>query len=180
MEKWSTKTLAEAGLMVALAVLLSRIPLYQAPMGGSITAGSMIPIILFAIRWGVGPGIVAGGIFGLIKLILGGYIYTPIQAILEYPVAFGLLGLAGIIPMKNTEFKTKDYLKIVLGTFLAIGGRFLCHFIAGIVFFGKYTPEGSRVWVYSLVYQAQYLLPEFLISAIVLLLIWKPISRIEK
>lgn len=179
MKKWSTKMLTEAGIMIALAVLLSRIKIYEAPMGGSVTAGSMIPIILFALRWGVKPGIITGTTFGVLKLILGGSVYTPVQAILEYPIAFGFLGLAGIISI-NKEFKLADYLKVILGVLLAIGGRFLCHFIAGIVFFGQYTPEGISTWKYSLVYQLQYLLPEFIISAIILSLIWKPISKIDK
>ncbi len=54
----------EAGIMIALAYLLSRIKIYEAPQGGSVTAGSMIPILLFAMRWGgVGPGIITGGLF---------------------------------------------------------------------------------------------------------------------
>ena len=179
MKKWSTKMLIEAGIMIALATILSRIKIYKAPMGGSVTAGSMIPIILFALRWGTKPGIITGATFGVLKIILGGSVYTPIQAILEYPVAYGLLGFVGIISL-NEEFKVNDYFKLVLGVFLAIGGRFLCHFIAGIVFFKQYTPEGISPWKYSLGYQAQYLLPEFIISAIILSLIWKPISKIEK
>ncbi len=110
--------LTEAGIMIALSVLLSRIKIYEAPMGGSVTAGSMIPIILFALRWGgVKPGVITGATFGgVLKLMLGGYVYTPIQAILEYPIAFGLLGLAGIIST-NEEFKPVDYLRVVLGVF---------------------------------------------------------------
>lgn len=179
MKKWSTKMLTEAGIMIALAILLSRIKVYKAPMGGSVTAGSIIPIILFALRWGAKPGIITGTTFGVLKLMLGGSVYTPIQAILEYPVAYGILGLAGIISI-NDEFKLVDYLKVILGALLSIGGRFLCHLIAGIVFFGEYTPEGMSVWKYSFGYQLQYLLPEFIISAIILSLIWKPISKIEK
>lgn len=62
MKKWSTKMVVEAGIMIALAYLLSRIKIYEAPQGGSVTAGSMIPILLFAMRWGVGPGIITGAI----------------------------------------------------------------------------------------------------------------------
>lgn len=180
MKKWSTKMLAEAGIMIALSVLLSRIKVYEAPMGGSVTAGSMIPILLFAIRWGVGPGMITGATFGVLKLILGGSVYTPVQAILEYPIAFGLLGLAGVISISEKEFEIADYLRIILGTLMAIGGRFLCHFFAGVVFFGKYAPEGMSPWKYSFGYQITYLLPEFIISALILSLIWKPISRIGK
>lgn len=168
--------LVEAGIMIGLATVLNTFKIFTAPMGGSITAGSMIPILLFALRWGVGPGMFAGATFGVLKLILGGSIYTPVQAILEYPVAFALLGIAG---MYSTSFKTDketNYFKLVLSIFLAIGGRFLCHFIAGIVFFGKYA-EGMHPWLYSLLYQATYLIPEFIISALILSLIWKPLNR---
>ena len=180
MKKWSTRMLVEAGIMIALSVLLSRIKIYEAPQGGSVTAGSMIPIMLFAMRWGVGPGITAGITFGILKLILGGYIFSPIQAILEYPVAFGFLGLAGIFSNSIENSKEGNYFQVVISVFLAIAGRFLCHLLAGVVFFGEYTPEGMNPWIYSLGYQSSYLIPEFIVSAIILSLIWKPISKVSK
>lgn len=179
MKKWSTKMLVEAGLMIALAVLLSRFKVYQAPQGGSVTAGSMIPILLFAMRWGLKPGIVAGATFGLLKLILGGWIFTPTQAILEYPIAFGFLGLAGIFSSYIRDFNKEKYIKIILSVFLAIAGRFLCHLLAGVIFFSEYAGT-QNPWIYSFIYQASYLVPEFIVSAIILSLIWKPISRVEK
>lgn len=184
MKKWTTKMLVEAGLMLALAVILSRIKIYQAPQGGSVTAGSMIPILLFALRWGLGPGIICGGAFGLLKLLLGGYIFTPIQAILEYPLAFAFLGLTGIFAnsIDFNSWKKLDlqaYGKIIISVFLAIGGRFICHLFAGVIFFGNYAGS-QNPWIYSGLYQASYLLPEFLISAIILSLLWKPLRRIGK
>lgn len=169
--------IVEAGIMLALSIVLSRFKVYEAPMGGSVTAGSMIPIILFALRWGVGPGIVAGATFGVLKIILGGWIFSPIQAILEYPIAFGFLGLAGLF--SNKKDNSNYYANTLIGTFLAIGGRFICHFLAGIIFFSEYAGD-KNPWVYSLGYQAQYLVPEFIVSVIILSLIWKPISRLAK
>ncbi|GFN36361.1 energy-coupled thiamine transporter ThiT [Tepidimicrobium xylanilyticum] len=179
MKKWSTKMLVEAGIMIALAVLLSRIKIYQAPQGGSVTAGSMIPILLFSMRWGLKPGIIAGATFGVLKLILGGWVFTPIQAILEYPIAFGFLGLAGIFSNSIKDFSNDKYVKIILSIFFAIGGRFLCHLLAGVIFFAEYAGT-QNPWIYSLVYQSSYLVPEFIVSIIILSLIWKPISKIEK
>ncbi|CCQ95442.1 Proton-coupled thiamine transporter YuaJ [[Clostridium] ultunense Esp] len=179
MKKWSTKMLVEAGIMIALSVLLSRIKVYEAPQGGSVTAGSMIPILLFAMRWGLGPGITAGATFGLIKLILGGWIFSPTQAILEYPIAFGFLGLAGIFSNSIENTKGGNYFKIVLSIFLAIAGRFICHLLAGVIFFSEYAGT-QNPWIYSFIYQSSYLVPEFIVSAIILSFIWKPISRIEK
>lgn len=179
MKKWSTKMVVEAGIMIALSVLLSRIKVYEAPNGGSVTAGSMIPILLFAMRWGARPGIVAGATFGLLKLVLGGWVFSPIQAILEYPIAFGFLGLAGIISISNDDTRPKDYFNVILSVFLAIGGRFFCHLLAGVIFFKEYA-GAQNPWIYSAIYQSTYLVPEFIISSIILSLIWKPLKRIAK
>lgn len=179
MKKWSTKMLVEAGIMIALAFLLSRIKIYQAPNGGSVTAGSMIPILLFAMRWGVGPGLLTGATFGLLKLIMGGYIFTPIQAILEYPVAFGLLGLAGISYNLMSRKRGNYLFNTVLPVFLAIGARFICHFLAGIIFFGEYAGDQNAV-LYSLIYQSTYLIPEFIVSAVLISIVWKPLQQTIK
>ncbi|MBU5437756.1 energy-coupled thiamine transporter ThiT [Tissierella sp. MSJ-40] len=179
MKKWSTKMIVEAGIMIALAIVLSRIKIYEAPQGGSVTAGSMIPILLFAMRWGVGPGMVIGATFGILKIILGAWIFSPAQAILEYPIAFGLLGLAGLFSSHKNNSTIKYYFNTILSTFLAIGGRFICHFLAGIIFFREYA-GGKNPWLYSLGYQSSYLIPEFVISAIILSLIWKPLQKAVK
>ncbi len=180
MKKWSTKMIVEAGIMLALAIVLSRIKIYEAPQGGSVTAGSMIPILLFAMRWGAGPGVIAGTTFGVLKIILGAWIFSPTQAILEYPVAFGLLGLAGLFSSwDSNDSKVKYYFNTALSTALAIGGRFICHFLAGVIFFKEYAGD-KNPWIYSLGYQASYLVPEFIVSAIILSIIWKPLQKALK
>ncbi len=179
MENQKTKKMVEAGVMIALSFLLSQIKLFKAPQGGSVTAGSMIPIILFSLRWGWKPGILAGATFGILKMLLGGYIVSPVQAILEYPLAFGLLGLSGIFSdaLKNAQ---EGYFGKILGaTFLAIIGRFICHVVAGVVFFGENFPTLSSSLRNSLVYNSSYLIPEFIISGIILFLIWKPINKAD-
>lgn len=180
MKKWSTKMLVEAGIMIGLAIILDRIKIFRMPLGGSVTAGSMIPIIIFSMRWGLGPGVLAGVTFGVLKLMIGGYVLNPIQVILEYPVAFGCLGLAGIFSDSLTKIKEINYSQIVASVFIAIAGRFMCHFAAGVVFFSSDLPEGVNAWANSAIYQASYLVPEFIIGAILLSLLWKPLSRIEK
>lgn len=179
MKKWNTKMLVEAGLMIALALVLDQIRLFQAPQGGSVTAGSMVPIFIFAFRWGFGPGITVGAAFGLLQLILGGYIFSPIQAILEYPVAFGFLGLAGLFSNKVLTVKVNKSIWIALGILLGLGLRFICHFLAGVIFFGEYAGT-QNPWIYSLIYQAGYLVPEYIITTIVIYLLWKPLSKIPK
>ena len=179
MKKWSTKMLVEAGLMIALAIVLDRIKIFQAPQGGSVTAGSMVPIFIFAFRWGVGPGIATGAIFGLLQLILGGWVFSPIQAILEYPVAFGLLGLAGIFSSKVLDKKNNHVLGVALGVLLGLGARFICHLLAGVIFFSEYAGT-QNPWIYSLVYQLSYLVPEYIITIVIIYILWKPLRKIPK
>lgn len=164
--RFSTRALVEAGMAIALAVVLDRFPLFKMPQGGSITAGSMIPIFLVALRHGTGLGVTAGAVFGLIQLMWGGEIYHPIQAALDYPIAFGLLGLAGLPG------------PAWLGLAAGVAARYAAHVISGVVFFGSYAPAGQNVWVYSIVYNGSYYLPDLAVSgAIVALLFAHPAIR---
>lgn len=176
MKKWTTKMIVEAGIMISLAFILSRIKIYQAPNGGSVTAGSMIPILLFAMRWGVGPGVVAGALFGTLKLMMGGYVFSPAQALLEYPIAFAVLGLAGISYNLISRKRGNYLFNTIFPVFLAISGRFICHFLAGIIFFGTNT-AGQHPALFSLIYQSSYLIPEFIVSAVLISIIWKPLQQ---
>ncbi|MBC8590463.1 energy-coupled thiamine transporter ThiT [Wansuia hejianensis] len=174
-KKNSIKMLTEGGMMIALSILLGRIKLYEAPMGGSVTAGSMIPLMLFAIRWGIIPGIAVGATYGLLDFMLKPQFYHPIQFILDYPMAFGLLGLAGL-GYFTKNYDAKGYFNLILGIILGIGGRMISHVLSGVVFFAEYAGD-KNPWIYSIQYNAYYLIPELIISIVVLALIWKPIKR---
>lgn len=167
--------LTEGGMMIALSILLGRIKLYEAPMGGSVTAGSMIPLMLFAIRWGIIPGIAVGATYGLLDFMLKPQFYHPIQFILDYPMAFGLLGLAGL-GYFTKNYDAKGYFNLILGIILGMGGRMISHVLSGVVFFAEYAGD-KNPWIYSIQYNAYYLIPELIISIVVLALIWKPIKR---
>lgn len=175
-KNWSTQMLVEAGLMIALSFILSNIRLYKMPQGGSVTAGSMIPIILFSLRWGVKPGITMGMVFGMLKLATGGYVFSFIQVVLEYPIAFGLLGISGMFKDGIDRAKEGKYGKIVLASFIGILGRFICHFIAGFVFFGEYA-DGINPVLHSLIYNSSYLIPEFILTFLIISVIWKPMEN---
>lgn len=102
-KNWSVRMLTEAGIFIALSIILGRIKIFNMPQGGSVTAGQMIPLIIFAMRHGAGPGIVVGAVYGLIDMLLGDSMYHPIQILLDYPIAFGALGLAGLF---SSDFMT--------------------------------------------------------------------------
>lgn len=175
-KKFNIRMLTEGGMMLALAVLLNTIKIYQAPNGGSISAGSMIPVMLFALRWGISPGLVLGATYGLLDFILKPYFYHPMQFILDYILAFGLLGLAGI-GYNSDGNDEKGNKGLIIGVILAISARMLSHVLSGVIFFAEYAGE-QNPWIYSIIYNASYLVPELIISLVVLLLIWKPLRRI--
>jgi thiamine transporter len=159
------KVLAEIALFTALATTLSLIVIYVMPQGGSITLASMVPIIWLALRRGPKIGIATGLLYGIIQFMLLPYAIDPIQVLLDYPLAFAVLGLAGF-------FQTKP----VLGSAIGIAGRFLMHFIAGAVYWAPiYAPNLDPI-AYSTVYNSSYLLPELVISGVILYLLQR--SRI--
>ena len=162
-----TKVLAEAIVFIALANVLYIVsklylPFLRLPQGGRITLASMVPLLWFALRRGPRWGIEAGIVYGLVHMVISGDIYYPTQILLDYPLAFGALGLAG-------AFKKQQ----VIGVGIGILGRFMCHFISGIIFFGQYAWEGWNVIAYSAAYNATYLVPEFIVSAIIILILLK-------
>jgi thiamine transporter len=163
-EGFNTRVLAEMAVLVALSAVLFNFKLYTFPQGGEVTLGSMTPILLLALRRGVKAGVVAGVIFSFIVLALEPFVYYPVQYLLDYPLAFGALGLAGL-------FKNKGAAGALAGVALGIGGRFLCHFLSGIVFFASYAQAAgySNAELYSIVYNASYLVPELVISATIIL-----------
>lgn len=170
MKKMSTKMVVEAGIMIALAQVLSYIKIFELPQGGSITAGSMVPILIFAIRWGVGPGLLAGTVYGILQFILGPkYSYHIISILFDYVVAFGLLGLAGLF--------RKSIAGIFVGVVLGVLGRFISHVISGAIVFASYAPEGTNPWIYSAVYNGSYLAVELVISVVIIMLLYKPLIK---
>jgi len=162
-----TKVLAEAIVFVALANALYIIskfyfPFLRLPQGGRVTLASMVPLLWFSLRRGLRWGVETGVVYGMVHMVVSGDVYYPAQILLDYPLAFGALGLAG-------AFRNRP----VVGVGVGILGRFIFHFISGVVFFGQYAWKGWNVLAYSLAYNATYLVPEFAVSAIVIFILLK-------
>lgn len=176
----STRFIAEVAVFSALAYLLdlaaSILSLKIWPQGGSISI-AMVPVFIMAYRWGIKGGLLTGFLLGLLQFILGfAQIYTIIQGIIDYFIAFTVLGFAGIFArqVKNAlEEGNKGSWMVysVIGTFLGSLLRYICHVYSGIAFFGEYAPKGQPVAVYSLIYNGTYMLPNFIISAIIVVLV---------
>lgn len=168
----TTKRLIEGGIMVALAYVLSFVTVYKMPNGGSVTAASMIPIIIYALRWGPKAGIFAGTIYGIIQFVLGPkYSMHIISILFDYVVAFGLLGVAG--------FFKGNIVKEMFGIFVAVFMRFACHVVSGVYVWGIYAPKGVEPLNYAIVYNATYLLPEIIVSMVVFGFLYRPLKKIS-
>jgi thiamine transporter len=180
MKQKRTLFLVEVAVFSALAYLLDLFSgfLFSRiwPQGGSVSI-AMVPVFLMAFRWGVKGGILTGFLFGLLQFILGmSQIYHPIQGILDYLIAFALLGTAGLFAGQVKESMKKDNRKtwiayVIVGTFIGSALRFIAHFISGWVFFGSYAPPGQPVALYSFLYNGTYMLPSMILSAIIIILV---------
>jgi thiamine transporter len=157
-----TRIIAEISIFIALSTALSFITFVVFPQGGSVTAGSMVPMLWLALRRGPKIGIFAGVVYGLVQLAVMPQIYYPVQILLDYPLAFGCLGLAGFF---------KKY--TLAGVIVAVTGRFVMHLISGAVFFAEFAPAGMNPWIYSVIYNGSYMLPELVISVFFIYLLQK-------
>ena len=158
--RFSPIILSEIAIFVALATALSFITFVIFPQGGSITLGSMVPILWLALRRGPKIGLFTGAVYGLVQLAVMPQVYYLPQVLLDYPLAFACLGLAGF-------FKKRA----LVGVVIAISGRFVMHFISGVLFFGQYAPSGMSPIVYSALYNGSYLIPEMVISVFIIYLL---------
>ena len=171
------RALCEGAIMVAIAQILSYIKLFpNMPNGGSITF-AMFPILLFAVRFGLGQGLLAGFAFGLLQLIFdGAYAWGWQSMLLDYLVAFTPLGLAGL-------FKGKAW-GIFPGTVLGCVARFAVHYISGVTIYRIYEPTevpGFGMFddavLYSIVYNASYMVPCMLLALAVAGVLYVPMKR---
>ncbi|MBR4940615.1 MAG: energy-coupled thiamine transporter ThiT, partial [Clostridia bacterium] len=141
------RCLCEGAIMLALAQILGYIRLGRMPYGGSITF-AMVPLIFFALRWGVKSGLLVSFVYGIIQLLLdGAYAYTWQSMVLDYLVAYTPIGLAGLFKGMKLGF--------LPGTFLGVGLRYISLTLSGVYVWAEYMPETflgfamTSPWVYS-------------------------------
>ena len=177
--KGKTRMLAEAGVSIALAIALSyfKIPigLNFGGFGGSIDL-VMIPLVIFALKWGAGWGVLAGFVFGTIKYFLGGSAIDIVSIIFDYSVAYAAVGLAGLFGKKPE--KTAG-----IGAFAGCFFRFLIHYISGFTVYARWMPEEfmgmtmTSPFIYSLLYNGTYMLPNTVLCVLVVALLAKPLGK---
>lgn len=150
---FDSKSIALAGICVSLSFALSYIKLWDLPQGGSVTLVSFLPIMLFAYLYGAKKGLFVGFVYGLLQSLQDPYIIHPAQFLLDYPVAFAMAGLAGVL--KNVNMKSPQ-LKFALSALIGGAMRYVAHVLSGAFAFGAYALDAgaSNVFTYSLAYNS--------------------------
>ena len=162
---FTTSMLINVALMLALTIMLHQLRIFHMPQGGSVTLGAMVPLLFLTYRYGAGIGCLAGFVYGMINLMQDAFIVHPLQVLFDYPLPYMALAIAAAVPGR-----------IYLGAALAFAARFLCHYISGVVFFGSYAPPDTSPYLYSLVFNATYLVPEAVICLLLLRIL--PVPRL--
>ena len=180
------RALCESAILLALGIVLSYVKFFQLPFDGAITLASMLPICLISIRFGIKWGLGAAFCYSWSQILQGGVFswgLTPgmlvASLLLDYIVAFSMLGLAG-------SFRRFGVLGKIGGITLACFLRFVVHFLAGIILwanFEEFVAFGTS-WVghpvlYSICYNGVYMLPDTAICVAIAVLIFK-IPQINK
>ncbi len=164
-KEFDSKSVAFAAVCIAMSFALSYLRLVRLPQGGSITPASLLPLMVYAYLFGVRKGVFVGFTYGLLQALQDPSVLHPAQFLLDYPVAFAWIGLAGAFT-KVTAFEKYPQVQFALGAVIAGLGRFAMHFLSGAFAFGSFAPEGTPVLLYSFVYQAGYVLPDLAIAVV--------------
>ncbi|MBQ7133320.1 MAG: energy-coupled thiamine transporter ThiT [Ruminococcus sp.] len=194
MKNVSKKTLrlVTSGVLIGLATVLSMIKVFSWPFGGSVTLFSMVPILVLGYMYGVRWGLLCGGVYGVLQMILGATMSQAfaglsgwailVMALLDYIVAYVVVGLCGMFKGKIKN----DTVAFSLGAVVAILIRLFCHFLSGWIFWGSYAEwffgeafvnsfssfvmsnfSGQALAaLYSIIYNSLYMIPELIISVI--------------
>ena len=162
------RALTEGAILIALAEILSFLPFYKLPWGGSIDL-AMLPIIVACVRWGFGPGMVVSVAHAILQTLFEGGIAIGWESIIgDFLLAYSVLGLAGL-------FRGK----FIPATVVACAARFLVHYVVGATIWAEYMPEEffgmtmTTPWFYSALYNGAYMLPDTVMVLIAGILLMK-------
>jgi len=168
--------LTEGAIMVAMSVGLSFLRIRIGLEGGSIDF-AMIPLMVYALRRGVLPGLMAGAVAGVAQYFSEGFAINIWSLIMDYPLAYMMIGLAGVMMVKKSAGGW------AAGALIGGFARYLVHIVSGVIFYASYAApqvwfmHTPTVWIYSIAYNALYMIPSIAISTVVCAALAKPLSK---
>ncbi len=169
------RALCEGAIFIALAVILSLLPVYRMPQGGSFDL-AMLPIFVFCVRWGFGPAMLMSTVFGILQMLIEGGIAIGWQSIVgDFLVAYAVLGVAGLF--------SKAKHGLFIGTVVGCTARFLVHYVVGATIWAEYMPESffdmtmTTPWLYSALYNGSYMLADMILCLLLGGLLYVPLKK---
>lgn len=169
------KAMTEGAILVAAATALSYVKLLELPQGGSVCIG-MLPIFLFCARWGWKESFLTAFAYGMLQLIFdGAYAAGPTSMVMDYVLAFGVLGVACFFRKRKGGVFT--------GTVVGCICRFLVHFISGVTIYRIYEPTQlfnttfTNPWIYSAAYNGSYMAIDMVLCLVITALLYKPLKK---
>ncbi|MCR5250471.1 MAG: energy-coupled thiamine transporter ThiT [Lachnospiraceae bacterium] len=174
--KFTAKQLAFSAIAIALATVIATYLKIKGPFwvnGGSITLFSMLIIVLPGYFYGPVTGLVAALAYGILQFVTEPYVVHPLQVLLDYPLAFGALGLAG--------FFHKNKNGLLIGYIVGVLGRLFFHCVSGVIFYtefvGESAADAAAIWA-GIVYNMSYIIPEAVMSIVLILI--PPVAKALK
>ncbi|MDD5091486.1 MAG: energy-coupled thiamine transporter ThiT [Candidatus Wallbacteria bacterium] len=153
-----------SALTVSLSFVLGMFKIFKMPQGGSVSM-ECLPLLLAGLILGPASGFNCGALLGVIRSMTDGFVVHPVQMLLDYPLAFGCMGISGFARGRRIRFQI-----------MAVGAgflmRYLCHVVSGVFFFSSYAPVGTPALTYSLIYNS-FLFFEFILT----IAVWISIRR---
>ena len=185
MNRKLTRQLTESAVFIALGTILSILKI-DLPFGGGVTIACMLPLVLISHRWGWKWGLLTAFVFGVIQMFLGldnvGYAANFIMAVgiifLDYIIAYTVIGFSGAFD--GLFGKTRKSMAVGIAVTFAL--RFCCHLLTGVWIWGEWMPETfmnmtmTSPWLYSFLYNGWYMLAELVVTELIAMLIYKPLS----
>ena len=187
-QKFKTNVIIEIAIFAAIALALDFLQggLWRGVFvnGGSIGL-AMIPVLIMGYRRGFIAGLVTGLIVSLLQMMGGIYVISNswynalLQISLDYLLTYPVIALCAIFrkPFMNAENTKQKLLYLSLGTLIGGLGKFLMHFLAGILFWKNFDFKGGYV-LYSLVYNGGYMLPNIIIAIIIMIVLYLKAPKI--
>lgn len=176
---FDSKSIAYAAICIALSFALSYLRIVKLPQGGSVTIASLLPLMIYSYMFGTRKGVFAGFVYGILQALQDPWIIHPAQFLLDYPVAFASIGLAGMFAGTKKLDKLPQ-VQFAAGAVAASVLRFVCHVLSGVFAFSAYAADKNmNAWVYSLAYNS-FVFADIAIAVVVGVLVFSSHSFVRQ
>ncbi len=133
-----TRSIVYGAIAIAMSFALSYARFIHLPQGGSVTFASLLPLMIYCCMFGTRRGIVVCLIYGCLQALQDTYIIHPVQFLLDYPLAFGMIGVSGFF-CERTPLKKNKLIAFIVGAIIAVVLRYACHICSGVFAFADYA-----------------------------------------